>query len=685
MSFLKKNFDFAILALIIAGFLLVAAHRLSTVPLPDTDESYMLQTSYEMIYRGKLALPFRRYLGGNIENNWHSFTPLHYVIQSGFLRLFGWGLLQGRIFNLITALLTLVMTYLIGRKLFDWRVGVVAALMLVSDVTFLERSRYLRNDYSASMFALLAFYLYEEAERRNSWRFFFGAGLAAGAALMSHTSALYMLVSIPSLMLFRRGWRVIKTKAVYQFALGAFLVSAYEIASCILDYSNTLLQNRGDKVHFGALRLGGLLRNLRHEPRRYYRWVSGDIMYADVPRTLLHLFQFLTVIALVYLIVLFILYLRRGNVMAEARSRVLIVTIIAILFFSAVTGRKAIYYMAHLAPWFALTVGILTGDALSLLKRFRTARIKQWQAQKFAYTAAVVLVAVLALGFAYQLVKQNKRYLKIVRSPDLASFEQFKTALRSLVPEGVCPVAVREPVLWLAFPEQDRCFANIQDRMKKAVDIDGNEYALIVAPALAHHWLGQIAGGHHYLLGELMNTPYGDFQVYYTGVDPRWMERAPVSYRFFKNQRGYASDEQIAQAREVWSAGPAELKQCAGLAASAIESGRLVIQSAQQGARADGFIKLCELELEPDTIYQMKADAMAEANQWTLVALEDKSNAWLGHGGLVETEKPGPVERLFKTGKINRVTIGLLPTAKGFAEPPRISRLVIREVAPVDQ
>src|SRR5215216_1233091 len=286
MRFLRKNFDFAILGLVIAGFAFVAAHRLGTAPVPDTDESYMLQTSYEMIYRGKLALPFRRYLGGNIENNWHSFTPLHYVIQSGFLKVFGWGVLQGRVFNLITAMLTLVMVFLISRKLFDWRAGLAAVLMLVGDVTFLERSRYLRNDYSAAMFALLAFYLYDAAERRKSWQLFIGSGVAAGAALMSHTSTMYMLAAIPLLMLFRRGWRGLKSGAVYQFALGAFIVSAYEIISCVIDYQNVLLQNRGDKRHFQVFGVMGWLKNVRHEPKRYYKWNLGGTMYADVPRTL---------------------------------------------------------------------------------------------------------------------------------------------------------------------------------------------------------------------------------------------------------------------------------------------------------------------------------------------------------------------------------------------------------------
>src|ERR1044071_8642326 len=163
MKFRLKHFDFLILALLAGGFVLLAAQRLGSVPLPNVDESYMLQTSYEMLYRGKLALPLRRFLGGNIENVWHSFTPLHYVIQTAWFGIFGWGIAQGRAFNLATAALVLLMTFLIGRKLFDWRAGLTAVALMVCDVSFLERSRYLRNDFSAAMFALLSFLLYEAA------------------------------------------------------------------------------------------------------------------------------------------------------------------------------------------------------------------------------------------------------------------------------------------------------------------------------------------------------------------------------------------------------------------------------------------------------------------------------------------------------------------------------------------
>src|SRR5437762_12070086 len=111
---LRRHFDLAILALVIAAFAFVAAQHIGTVPVPEGDEAFTRQVPYEMLYRGKLALPMLRYLEGNIENSWHSYIPGYFVLLGAFHKIFGFGLVQGRAFNLLTAALTLVMVYFVG-------------------------------------------------------------------------------------------------------------------------------------------------------------------------------------------------------------------------------------------------------------------------------------------------------------------------------------------------------------------------------------------------------------------------------------------------------------------------------------------------------------------------------------------------------------------------------------------
>lgn len=543
---LRSNLDFGLATIVIGGFVMVASQRLGTVPVPEGDEAFTLQVPYEMLVRGKLALPMLRYLGGNIENVWHSFTPVCFLFLSGFLKLFGFGIVQGRAFNLMTAASTLLMVYLIGRKLFDWRAGLVAVVMLIGDQTFLERSRLLRNDYAAATFALLAYLLYEMAERRKSARLFAVAGLAAGAGVMCHTNILYMVAAICLLIVLGEGWRAFRSKKLYVFAGSALAVMAYEIVYDLIDYKNFLLQNRGDDLHFRVLGYAGFWQNLLEEELRYGKWYAGGLMFPGLSQITLRVFQALTVLAIIYLVIACARRIKRGGMMSDPRVRVFIITLVVVLFHAVIVSHKRIYYFAHLAPWFALCVGILARDGLDLVSRFGRDAVPR---AKLVHKVAIALVALAVTGYGLQLASQYRDYLTRVRNPELASFEEFTTVIRSIVPDELCPVAVKNPSVWLAFPEMDRCFATIEGRMREDLDIDGKDYALVTRPNFSLERTPRREGSRvssddarlddYHLLGEMRETPYGNLLIYYTGKDPRYFALEPKRYRFFGEVRGH--------------------------------------------------------------------------------------------------------------------------------------------------
>ncbi len=549
MNFIRRNFDLWLFMILVVGFALIAAFRLGTVPVPETDEAYTLQVAYEMDNHGKIALPMYRYLGGNIENAWHSYTPVYFLLLGGFFKVFGWGLAQGRAFNLITALLTLVMMYLISRKLFNWRVAMIAALMLIADVTFLERARMLRNDYAAAFFALLAFYLYEVAEGKKESKWFIAAGLAAGAGVMCHTNDLYIIGAILLLMLFREGWRLFKSQKLYLFITSALIVMAYEIIYSLVDRDNFLAQNREDKLHFQILEGGGWWQNVLLERKRYWLWFAGDDMYPGVPRTLLHIFQLFTVISLIYLFGRFVKKLRESDWFGDRRHRILLVTLSVMVFLAVLGGNKDIYYIAHLGPWFAICVGIMLGDLWQLGSGMNTPpfedRIKLMG--KNLYTAGVGLIFLVGLFFSYQFSKQYWRYFKGVRAAYTIPvddfnyprnpFDEVKSKLHEIVPDELCPVAMKAPVVWLMFTERDDCFATIEERTKSAFEADSRDYALIMLDAKQRarsRWTEEFDKKYH-LLGELTNTIYGDIRVYYTGKNENYLQLVPKRESLFLN------------------------------------------------------------------------------------------------------------------------------------------------------
>lgn len=665
---LRRNLDWPIFALIIGVFVFLAVQRLGTVPVPDKgNEAFMLQVPYEILHRGKIAVPLWRYLGGNIENAWHSYRPVYFLLLSGFYKVFGLGLAQGRAFNLITSVITLLMVYLIGRRMFDWRAGLAAVLLLISDVLFFERSRMLRDDFAAGMFALGAFYLYEMAEERKRGLLYFVAGLAAGAGLMCHLNTLYMVGAICLLMLLRSGLKVFSSKKLYCFGLGVFAVTAYEIVYDIIDYKNFRLQNRGDNSHFGFLNGSGWWRNVLDEPDRYVEWYANSGLFSSTPRTLTHVFQFLSVVAFIYLIVRLARSVKTRSLTSEPRVRLLVVTTFAIVFFAVMT-RKVDYYLVDLSVWFALCVGVLSSDALNEVMRLRR---QESPLAKFAFGVGMTCVALSVLAYGYLFARQQRSYLREVRNPEVASFEEFKTTLRSLVPDGVCPVAVTAPVIAIAFPEADMCFASIEPRMLDLVDIEGKDYALLTRHKNPEHWENEISRT-RYLLGELRDTPYGNFTVYYTGVDPKYLAIQPRSFQMFGRWRGHVSDQQIAEARDVWKADANELGKIAGHVEPANFSEGFAI-------RSQSVVDLCALELASNSAYQLSLDARSNSD-WEAVIIDQETGSWIKQVEIGSSTSRQSVEELFRTFGSGRIRIAIRPGKPPSNDPIRLFGLTIREI-----
>jgi hypothetical protein len=260
-------------------------------------------------------------------------------------------------------------------------------------------------------------------------------------------------------------------------------------------------------------------------------------MFPGLPQVTLRIFQVLTIAAIIYLIIVGVRQIKRRKWLEEPRLRVLVVTLVVVLFHAVIVSHKRIYYLAHLAPWFALCVGILLRDGLNQLGRLRQA---QWPRAGLAYKVTAVIIGLLITGYAVQLARQQSRFVAEVRNPDLASFEELTTVLRSTIPPELCPVAVQNPSIWLAFPETDRCFATLEKRMQN--DITGKDYALVKRAKRGTESAEEAGDGYH-LLGVLSNTAYGNLVVYYTGTDPRYLALKPKQYRFNGEQRGYTADD----------------------------------------------------------------------------------------------------------------------------------------------
>lgn len=663
MKLLRRYLDFVAVGCVAGGFALVASQRLGSVPVPDSgDEAMILQVPYELIHRGEFAWPMYQLLGGNIEHVWHSLRPVYYFLLTGFFEVFGWGLLQGRAFNLTAAMLLLVVLYLIGRRLFDWRVAMIAVIGLVCDQTFLERSRMIRNETIATALALLAFYLYEVAEEKQKGVLFVAAGIAAGAGVMCHTTILYVPVVVLVLMLLRRRSQVFSDSRLYLFLAGILAVMAYEVVYDVVDYKNLQLQYRSDRAHFP---IASLWENLTSEPLRYQRWWAGAETYpiANLSEGLLHVVQLIVVGAVAYAVIFGSMRARRGNAGSDPRIRIWTATLVTVIFFAVATGpkRKAMTYMVYIAPWLMLCIGIMARELFDSVTRLK-ANGSNWR-----YRIAMGLALILLSVFAVAAGRTTYRYLKLVNSPDIASFEDFRAALREIVPDGTCPASVLFPVVWLAFPESDRCYITIEGRMVDDLELDGKDYTLLV-PTMRNPWIGDPDAQYHFL-GSVKGTPYGDFRAYYTGSDPQRRTIQPRSYQFFGNRRGYVNEQQVSEAREVLS-----------LEARELSNEQATARHTSSGESSPNeAMRLCSATVKPFTVYVATILIAGPTDRWEI----EVSGRDVVQVGERPPSPPGEVSRLFKTSGGERIDLHLRSVTEDTSALPAVTRVSLREVTQV--
>lgn len=123
--------------------------------------------------------------------------------------------LVGRSLSGLVDLISVFVLYLIGRRLYDWRVGLLAAVFQALAVMPIQQSHFFTMDNWAAAFVTLAVYAAVRAAGLGElqpgwrWRWWIAFGLALGLAAASRVNVapLAMVIALAALLwLARRGW-----------------------------------------------------------------------------------------------------------------------------------------------------------------------------------------------------------------------------------------------------------------------------------------------------------------------------------------------------------------------------------------------------------------------------------------------------------------------------------------------
>jgi 4-amino-4-deoxy-L-arabinose transferase-like glycosyltransferase len=160
---------------------------------------------------------------------------LPWLISAGYL-LFGRpDLWAARFFPALAGLLTVVVTFFFAKRLFNQRVGFLAALILATSLLYIRRTRMAEEDVILTLFvslALLTFLLAYYYQAGKRYYVFFYLFVALACLTKGPPGLTFPVLTIIPFLLLRRDLRAIRKMELFPWALifGALVVAWYIFA-----------------------------------------------------------------------------------------------------------------------------------------------------------------------------------------------------------------------------------------------------------------------------------------------------------------------------------------------------------------------------------------------------------------------------------------------------------------------
>lgn len=197
---------------------------LGTRPLSLPDEGNYAEIVREMVASGNFITPYLN------EIKFFEKPIFLYWLASIAVKIGGLNLWSIRSVSAILAVFGCIMTYIVSRKLYDRRTGLISAFILGTSVLYFALGHLLTMDLTVSIFctACLYAFLLGSAEQDNNRRraYFWAAAIASGCAVL--TKGLIGLVLpamiIAAWMLVCNQWSVLKRASLFSSAILFLLV-----------------------------------------------------------------------------------------------------------------------------------------------------------------------------------------------------------------------------------------------------------------------------------------------------------------------------------------------------------------------------------------------------------------------------------------------------------------------------
>jgi 4-amino-4-deoxy-L-arabinose transferase-like glycosyltransferase len=313
---------------------------LGRFPLIEPDEGRYAEIPREMLERGDFITPMLNYV------KYFEKPPLHYWLNAFFMSIFGRNEFAARFSGALMGLLTVLLVYHVGRRMFGRRSGLLAALILGTCTGFLAQARLNITDMTltCTLSAALAFFIVaaREGEQCKGSYYHLSYLCAALAVLAKGLIGIVFPGAIIFLyLLLTRRWRLLREM---RLATGIPLFLAVAAPWFILVSLRNPEFARFFFIHEHFERFTTTVHG-RYQPL----WFFVPILIGTMLPWSLFLFSTIRGV-----------WRGRGNTQGDARLYLLIWAAFIFLFFSK-SDSKLIPYILPIFPALAL----LMGDALA--------------------------------------------------------------------------------------------------------------------------------------------------------------------------------------------------------------------------------------------------------------------------------------------------------------------------------
>ncbi|MFC1596153.1 ArnT family glycosyltransferase [Candidatus Margulisiibacteriota bacterium] len=179
---------------------------IGSYPFTDGDATFYGQIAKNMLEYGDwITLRFDHFDADYFVDK----PPLTMWTMAGMFKLFGYTEFAGRIWHSLLAVLTVLLTYLLGLRLFKHQVSLLAGFILTTSLQFFYQAREPLQDIPIVFCVVLAFYLFIRFIQQKQFRYYYLLCAVLGIAVMIKGPVGVILPGIVMFftLLFSKGFR----------------------------------------------------------------------------------------------------------------------------------------------------------------------------------------------------------------------------------------------------------------------------------------------------------------------------------------------------------------------------------------------------------------------------------------------------------------------------------------------